>query len=185
MTENARVKYDAQTMPALAREWRGNGDTLEQIAARLGVDISTLYRWRVLHRELAEALHEGTAEANTRVEEALLRSAEGFHYDEVVTECNDKDEVVRVKVVNKYRPPSISAQKFWLINRTKGRWKNAPPVEDEHFGEQLDAFTNALLEHAKAVVHDDSGEQNQCETGAGHPGGDEALESVHRGDAER
>jgi len=185
MAEQARTKYNAETMPRLARAWRGEGATLEQIAERFGVDVSTLYRWRAQHRELADALLEGTSEANARVEEALLKSAEGFHYDEVIEERDDKDHVLRKKVVNKFLPPNVSAQKFWLINRTKGRWKNAPPPVDEHFGEQLDAFTNALLGHAKAVVHDESGEQDQSETGAGHPGGDATVESLHRGDAER
>ncbi len=185
MADNARTKYDAATMPQLARQWRGEGATLEQVAERFRVDVSTLHRWKTQHPELADALQEVVLDADARVEEALLKSAQGFHYDEVTTELDEAEKIVRMKVVNKFLPPNISAQKFWLINRRKGRWKNAPPPEDEHFGEQLDAFTNALLEHAKAVVHDETGEEDQCETGAGHSGGDETLESLHRGDAER
>ncbi len=158
MADNSQTKYDAKTMPALARQWRSEGASMAQIAERFGVDESSLRRWRVRYAELSAALQEGSAEAaNARVEAALLKRAEGFSYEEV-TKVTIGKEPVRKKVVTKYVPPDINAQKFWLINRRKERWKTSPPQEDEHFGEQLEAFTSTLVGKAKTTVEEESDE---------------------------
>ncbi len=86
MTDNARRQYDAETMPRLARQWREEGATLEQIAARLGVELTELLEWQGQYGELADALKDVVHDVDSCAEEALLKRAQGFHYDEVTTD---------------------------------------------------------------------------------------------------
>lgn len=125
-------KYDAEVMPTLARQWRREGATLQQIANNLGVTFQTLNEWRKSKPELSDALRESTDYVNATVENALLKRARGFTYTEVTQEFERIDgRMVKVKSkrVKKLVLGDVDAQKFWTTNRMRGRWKTAP---DEH-----------------------------------------------------
>ena len=133
MEKNRRTKFNEETMPEMARVWRREGATLGQIAERFGVDNSTLWRWTERYPVLREALLEGIKEATLRVENSLLKRAEGYFYDEETKAMEDGQPVVK-KIVTRYEKPDVNAQKFWLINRARERWTATPPEVEEDYG---------------------------------------------------
>ena len=103
--------------------WARDGLSDEQIAANMGISIATLYNWKRDHLEILEALKEGKDTVDRQVENALLKSALGYKYDEVTKELRD-DELVVTKVVHKEVQPNTTAQIFWLKNRKRAEWRD-------------------------------------------------------------
>ena len=103
------------TIEGLYRE----GWTLAAIADFLGISERTLCNYKNQHKELAEALKRGNDDAVYAVENALLRSALGFTYEEQETTKNGA-----VVTVQKYAKPNVNAQIFFLKNRARNKWKD-------------------------------------------------------------
>lgn len=103
--------------------WARDGLSDEQIAANMGITDSTFYEWKKKYSEISEALKEGKDAVDRQVENALLKSALGYKYDEVTKELRD-DELVVTKVVHKEVQPNTTAQIFWLKNRKRLEWRD-------------------------------------------------------------
>lgn len=103
------------TIEGLYRE----GWTLAAIADFLGISERTLCNYKNQHEELAEALKRGNDDAVYAVENALMRSALGFTYEEQETTKNGQ-----VITVQKYAKPNVNAQIFFLKNRARNKWKD-------------------------------------------------------------
>lgn len=103
--------------------WARDGLSDEQIATNMCIATGTLYRWKNEHREICEALKEGKDAVDRQVENALLKSALGYKYDEVTEERRD-DMLVVTKVVHKEVQPNTTAQIFWLKNRKRLEWRD-------------------------------------------------------------
>ena len=89
----------------------------------MGITDSTFYEWKKKYSEFSEALKEGKEVVDRQVENALLKSALGYMYDEVTEERRD-DELVVTKVVHKEVQPNTTAQIFWLKNRKRAEWRD-------------------------------------------------------------
>ena len=63
--------------------WARDGSTFQDIANRIGISISTLRTWRVQYPEIDSALKKGREIIDYKVENALLKSALGYHTKEV------------------------------------------------------------------------------------------------------
>lgn len=99
--------------------WARDGLTDEQIAGNIGVSRSTLNEWKNKYPDISDALKRGKEVVDRQVENALLKSALGFHYqEEMVT---NQGEVVEV---TKFEKPNTTAQIFWLKNRKPGVWRD-------------------------------------------------------------
>lgn len=103
--------------------WARDGLTDEQIAANIGINVATLYRWENEFCDIRNALKDGKEVVDRQVENALLKSALGYMYDEVTEERRD-DELVVTKVVHKEVQPNTTAQIFWLKNRKRAEWRD-------------------------------------------------------------
>lgn len=114
LTDDALKKLEA---------WARDGLTDEQIAARMGISVSTLYEWRKKYSEISESLKKGKEVVDIEVENALLKRALGYTYDEVTHE-RVGDQMVPVKIVKKEMPPDTTAQIFWLKNRKPEQWSD-------------------------------------------------------------
>ena len=133
--------YDPDTMLPLVQGWARDGLTNRQIAKNLGISERTLYKWRDKYPELAEALKKGKEVADREVENALFKRATGYEYKEVTieyieTEVNgQKTPAKKVKEVTKHVLPDVTAQIFWLCNRSRDtkKWQHVNRVE--HVGE--------------------------------------------------
>jgi DNA-binding XRE family transcriptional regulator len=103
--------------------WARDGLTDEQIATNVGINVATLYRWENEFCDIRNALKDGKEVVDRQVENALLKSALGYMYDEVTEERRD-DELVVTKVVHKEVQPNTTAQIFWLKNRKRAEWRD-------------------------------------------------------------
>ena len=62
--------------------WARQGLTELQIAKNLGIGVSTLSEYKVRYSELADALKNGKAVIVSEIENALVKKALGFSYEE-------------------------------------------------------------------------------------------------------
>lgn len=114
--------------------WARDGLTDEQVAKNIGIVPSTLYVWMNRFPEISEALKRGKEVVDRQVENALLKRALGYKYDEVTHENaynkdTDEIELVPVKVVTKEVQPDTTAQIFWLKNRKPQEWRDKQEIE--------------------------------------------------------
>lgn len=128
------------TEDALLRvqSWARDGLNDEQIAGNIGIGTSTFYEWQNRFPEFREAIKKGKAPVDAEVENALLKRALGYDYEETVTEIEELGEgrqKKHVRKVKKHMPADVTAQIFWLKNRRPGRWRDkieaAPEVGNE------------------------------------------------------
>ena len=81
----------------LIRGWAMNGLTDEEISNNMGINVSTLYRWKKSNKEICEALKKGKGVADCEVVNALFRNAIAG---------------------------DTTAQIFWLKNRMPELWRD-------------------------------------------------------------
>lgn len=129
----AKGKYEKWLEPeglTLLEGWARNGLNDEQIAHNVGISRSTLKEWKLKHPAISAALKRGKEVIDLEVENALLKSALGFTYDEVVTE--ESDNGIKKRVTTKMALPNVTAQIFWLKNRRPEQWREKqPPASEE------------------------------------------------------
>lgn len=114
--------------------WARDGLSDKQIAHNIGITQTTLYEWQKRFPELSEALKKGKEVVDREVENALLKRAMGYEYDEITQEpVTDKDtgitEVRVTKRVTKQVAPDVTAQIFWLKNRKPEEFRDKRDVE--------------------------------------------------------
>lgn len=123
--------------------------TDEQIAKNIGISRSTLNEWKKKYSDISDTLKRGKEVIDRQVENALLKRALGYRYDEVTKELGevrDKEtgefvqQMVEVKRVTKEVQPDVTAQIFWLKNRKPNDWRDKQQVE--HSGD----ITNTVIE---------------------------------------
>lgn len=126
--------------------WARDGLTERQIAEdKMGVAMSTLSDWKIRFPELLEALKLGKEVVDRQVENALLKRALGYEYDEITHEPDkDTGQLVVSKIVRKQVAPDTTAQIFWLKNRKPNEFRDKRDV----------AVTGAL----PVVIQDDVGD---------------------------
>ena len=120
----------------LLQGWARGGLTEEQIAKKCSVSPSTLSEWKNKFPELSEALKEGKEVIDTLVENALLKRALGYTYEEKTYERKQITEegdtgMVLTKTVTKEVIPDTTAQIFWLKNRKRVEWRDNERMEIE------------------------------------------------------
>lgn len=108
----------------LLQGWARDGLTDEQIAGNIGIHVSTLYDWKNNHPEISETLKLGKEVIDRHVENALLKRAMGYQYDEVTIEGG-----VETKRVTKEVHPDTTAQIFWLKNRRPAEWRDKQDID--------------------------------------------------------
>ena len=115
----------------LIEAWARDGCTIEDIACKLGISKVTLYKYANEHYELSERLKKGKEYVDVQVENALLKRAIGYRYNEVTQErvLNEETgevELAVTKIVTKEVTPDTTAQIFWLKNRRRDIWRDNP-----------------------------------------------------------
>lgn len=115
LTEEGLIKIEG---------WARDGLTDEQMAHNIGISASTLYDWKKKYPELSESLKRGKEVVDRQVENALLKTALGFEYEEETV--TNTGAVVTTK---KYSKPNTTAQIFWLKNRKSNEWRDQQHIE--------------------------------------------------------
>ena len=103
----------------LIEGWARDGLTNEQIAGNIGITAKTLYEWQNKYSKFREALKRGKEVVDRMVENALLKAALGYEYEEEVI-----DNKGRKHTVKKYEKPNTTALIFWLKNRKPEQWRD-------------------------------------------------------------
>lgn len=121
--------------------WARDGLTDKQIASNMGVTEQTLNVWKKNYPSLFESLKRGKAVVDIQVENALLKRALGYSYDEVTRErVLDYDpstgqivgsHIEITKTVKKEVQGDTTAQIFWLKNRRPEQWRDKRDVSVE------------------------------------------------------
>ena len=113
----------------LLEAWARDGLTLEQIAHNCGCSLTALKDWRKRYPPISTALKKGKEVVDIQVENALLKRALGYSYEETMTE--QSEDGVKKRVTKKLVPPDVTAQIYWLKNRRPDLWRDRPPDEAE------------------------------------------------------
>ena len=94
---------------ALLEGWTRDGLTREDIAGRMGIGRSTLYKWIKRYPEMEQALRRGREVVDYQVEAALLDKALGG---------------------------DLRAQMYWLNNRRSDKWQEHPKEKADDAGDE-------------------------------------------------
>lgn len=140
----ARGKYEEWlTKEGLLKleSWARNGLTNEQIASNMGISRKTLQEWCNKYGDICDTLKRGKEVVDIQVENALLKRALGYQYDEVTKErvldyAPDTGELLGshmavTKKVTKEVQGDTTAQIFWLKNRQPEKWRDKRDVSVE------------------------------------------------------
>lgn len=151
----AKGKYQKWLKPEnliLIEGWARDGLTDEQIASNMGICRDTLIQWKKKYPDISDTLKKGKEVVDRLVENALLKRALGYEYEEV----SDKYEggvLTEHKVVKKQVVPDTTAQIFWLKNRKPEEWRDKREV-DSKVEIENDGFMDALKGDVKETFKD-------------------------------
>jgi transposase-like protein len=106
----------SDTMIDEAATMARHGATDHEISEALGIRRSTIYVWRDKYPEFANALAEGKAVFDDRIERSLAERAKGYEYTAEKVFSNGQRAVVTEHV-----PADVGAGVRWLVQRK--RWK--------------------------------------------------------------
>lgn len=123
--------------------WARDGLTDEQVAHNMGIGYSTFREWLNKYPALLAALKKGKAPVDMEVENALLKRALGYEYEEVCTEITELPggkQRKHIKKTTKMVLPDVTAQIFWLKNRRQGRWRDKIEVAPDANNELLESL---------------------------------------------
>lgn len=127
----AKGKYEQWLTPEglLKLEgWAREGLTNEQIARNMGISRKTLQEWCTKYGDISDTLKRGKEIIDLQVENALLKRALGYEYEELSEEYKS-GTLTKKKVTKKQVVPDTTAQIFWLKNRRPDRWKDKQDVQ--------------------------------------------------------
>lgn len=130
----AKGKYqDWLTVEGLLQleAWARDGLTDEQIAHNIGITRETLYQWKQKYPDIPYTLKRGKEVVDIQVENALLKRALGYEYDEIKEELDESGKLVKKTTTRKLVIPDTTAQIFWLKNRKPNEWRDKRDTEEE------------------------------------------------------
>jgi hypothetical protein len=130
--------YYPEIAEAFCRE---DGFTDKQLGKLFGVVEDTINRWKNIYPEFFVSIKKGKwAYDTSKIVPSLVKSGQGYSYDEVTKELRgeitDKDgkviqegELVTTKVVTKQVAPNPVSMIFWLKNREPEDWSDKKEID--------------------------------------------------------
>lgn len=131
-----KIEPNLELIEAMCRD----GATDKIIAEKFNVALTSFYKYKKEHKEFADALSRGKEVIDIKVENALLKRALGFEYEEVTYEYGKETKRVKKQVI-----PDTTAQIYWLKNRKPQQWRDKQDRDNEDALRLLDK----LLEEQK------------------------------------
>lgn len=130
-------KYESHVQPKLLliEAWARDGLTDADICKNLNIGKDAFIAYKKEYSELTDALKNGKEVIDAMVENALLKAALGYEFEEVTTEMTSlkSGESVYpaevVKTVTKHAAPNTTALIFWLKNRRPKQWRDKQELE--------------------------------------------------------
>ena len=109
----------------------------------MGITAACLYNYQARFVEIFDALKRGKAPVDIEVENALLKRALGYEYEEVTTEIEDiptgkyddngnpvMKQRKHIRKTKKQVIPDTAAAFIWLKNRRPDKWRDKPNEAD-------------------------------------------------------
>ena len=129
--------------------WTRDGATDAEIASS----------WKKKYSDFSDALKRGKEVVDIEVENALLKRAMGYEYNEVTKEMTYAPNgeplgLAVTKVVTKRERPDVTAQIFWLKNRRPDLWRDVKNVDMQAKIEN-NPFDGVKSEDIKKLIADD------------------------------
>lgn len=159
----AKGKYQKWLEPdalILLEGWARDGLTDEQISHNMGISKQTLYEWIKKFPDISNSLKKGKEVTDIIVENALLKRALGYDYDESRIEVNP-DGTRKKTVFKRHMPADTTALIFWLKNRRRDKWgtvKDSGDQEEQKARiEQIKANTEHIRKNDGQTANDDDG----------------------------
>lgn len=125
--------FNVERDPPLVRKMLGLGKTMAEVSAALQVSRSTLDEWSNKHPEISDAISQGRADADDRVERALFDRAVGYEHPEtkllVTSGGHGVGSSVERHEVTVAVAPDPTCIKFWLTNRRRHLWSDKQKLE--------------------------------------------------------
>ncbi|MCK5644050.1 MAG: transposase [Gammaproteobacteria bacterium] len=122
------TRYSPTYHPKLIEALAESGKTDEDIAKRIGIAASTLYKWLKEKPEFSESRKRGKDKPDDEVEAALLRKAKGYtlHLKKEVSVSLGQGQGAELEeaTFDHHVAPDTVAGIFWLKNRRPERWRD-------------------------------------------------------------
>ena len=118
LTENSLLRIES---------WASDGLTNEDIAHNMGIARQTLNNWCNKYPSIMDALKKGREPVVRKLENSLIKKAQGFEYVETTTEMwvgEDGEKKQKVSKHTRYSPPDSSALMFLLENYKPNKYRN-------------------------------------------------------------
>ena len=113
-----------------------------------------MYDWKNKYPKISEALKKGKEVVDIQVENALLKRALGYDYQEQRIEKSDKDGTKIIQTI-RHIPADTTAQIFWLKNRRPDKWRDKPEVSAlPNDAIKEDGLSQSLREMAEELESD-------------------------------
>jgi len=109
--------------------WARQGLVNAQIAKNMGITTETLRVWSNSYPSISAALKKGKEVVDLEVENAMVKRALGYEYEEVKTIIEQDiggSRKTRIEKIKKQIAPDVTAQIFWLKNRSRDKWMDNP-----------------------------------------------------------
>lgn len=134
----------------LIEGWARDGLTDEQIAGNMGVSRSTLNSWKDKYPDILDSLKKGKEIVDRQVENALLKRALGYEYEEI-KEKYEFGELSERTIIKKQVVPDTTAQIFWLKNRKPKDWRDKQERLDNtaEDNDMVKQFVEGMKQHGK------------------------------------
>ena len=125
------------------------GATNDELADFLHVSPSTIDRWIAERADFGDAVRRGRVFADSRVARGLYDRAIG--YERTIERAVVVGGELKPVTSTVHYPPNVQACVFWLRNRRRGTWRDAPTVPSPNGLDDI-----ALLDAAgESVRHHD------------------------------
>ncbi len=112
----------------LVEKWARTGLTEDQIAKNLGISRSTMTDYKNRYPGILATLKRGREVCVAEIENALVKRALGFEYEEVKTYIKDEGgRIVKyTEKTRKYLAPDVGVCAILLKNKDRGNWSDNP-----------------------------------------------------------
>lgn len=134
----------------LIKGWRVQGDSVDLIAQKMGIDKRTFRAWRNKYAEFNDAVQIGKEVTIKRVEQSLYNRACGYDYWEEVWDLIE-GEMRLTKKIKRHCPADVKAALNFLYNRDPQHWRAIQePLEATQYVESVKNILIAMKQVAES-----------------------------------
>lgn len=171
--EEWKKSGELENILILVAKWRRDGAEINEIAEKLGLSRTTVFKYQNDYADFANALKKGKEIVDSEVENSLVKECIGYTYDETTTTTTaivDKEtgqitslEKIETKKTTKYARPSVTAIAYYLNNRLPNKWKNKVVVDAEGDDGILPKLLEAMNNGKKSAGKSKDTEQSESD----------------------